>query len=61
MTSHRVTAVRAVVRSEPAAEPGARWDVAEVGWSLAGGWSCTCPARQPCPHVTTVQAHGATR
>jgi len=59
MTAHRVTAVRAVVRTTPAADPRARWDTHEVGWTLAGGWTCTCDARQPCPHVRTVQTHGA--
>lgn len=41
----------------PAAAPGARWDTHEVGWTAAGGWSCGCGARQPCPHVRAVQAH----
>lgn len=58
MTGHRVVAVRAVVRDEPAAEPGQRWDTVVVGWLPdPGRLFCNAhPHARRCEHIDHVIA-----
>lgn len=57
MTAHQVVAVRAVVRDEPAADPGHRWDTVIVGWLPdPGRLFCDAhPGARRCEHIDHVR------